>query len=388
MDTDEIHVEADYIRQCMRCKYRDMWLDIPMDEFDDIKQNTRNPEQAKEIVRQLICSSNGRSTPEPKGQPDPRSRPKRPKEPTEYEHLMRELDELKERKFRDEMMGDFGPKGSPSSVTYSIRMNQIEEKLARYREESYRKRPKYDDWQDAASYAGFDFANSKSQAGHTDWFKQRTPEKPEDKIMANKFLPFIVEKSTPDHIYRTLLQRSKGMNINLVTSIFWMIADKGVTELRDFVKSLPDGLSVTQMYEEMVGKYSQYQIFDDDLNIFIDLANHFTAEDWQEFDADLIKELDPKDILAFIFVMYKLGEVDQWSDLNFQVLIGEVDNVLSNIGEYALFADDGEATEFYSNNDLKAFILYQALLKFSDGSTMSNPIKVVFVEKPANDPPF
>jgi len=58
--------------------------------------------------------------------------------------------------------------------------------------------------------------------------------------MANKFLPFIVETSSPVHILKTLLSRSKGMNNNLVASMLYLIFTTELSKLRDIVKELPD----------------------------------------------------------------------------------------------------------------------------------------------------
>lgn len=210
--------------------------------------------------------------------------------------------------------------------------------------------------------------------------------KPEDITMANKFLPFIVEKSTPEHIYQTLLSRSKGMNMNLVTSIFYMVVDKGVAELRDFVKTLPDGISVTQMYEEMVGKYAHYQIMDEDLNLFVDLAPILGSHDWHEIHSDATKGLESKDILAFLFVMQKIGKIKDYTTLDFERYFDPAkrSDVLANLGEYVTFSDNGQPREFANHSELKTFILYHALLK-SEGEDDLPPTKVVFIKGEDDD---
>jgi hypothetical protein len=50
--------------------------------------------------------------------------------------------------------------------------------------------------------------------------------------MSNKFLPFIVENSTPLHILKTLLSRSKGMNEVLVASILYLVLEEDIKKLR------------------------------------------------------------------------------------------------------------------------------------------------------------
>lgn len=212
------------------------------------------------------------------------------------------------------------------------------------------------------------------------WYKDLTEpqkRKPEEKIMANKFLPFIVDKSTPDHVYRTLLSRSKGMNINLVTSIFYMVMDEGVDELRTFVKTLPESISVQQMYEEMTGAYNKYHIMDEDLRKFLGAAQFMSVDDWNTIPAEVRQDLDEQDIMAFLYVMWKRSEIEKYTTLNFDSYFDDADDVMKNVQQYLTFSDNGDVMEFASDNELRAFIMYHALLKPKGAPTLP-PIKVVF----------
>lgn len=211
---------------------------------------------------------------------------------------------------------------------------------------------------------------------------------PEEKIMANKFLPFIVEKSTPTHIYGTLLQRSKGMNMNLVTSIFYMVMGQGVSELREYVKGLPAGLTVYQMYEEMVGKYSQYQILDEDFLPFLKLSKLFSAHDWADVSDELTKDFNSKDIMAFLFVMHKIGCLDEYTTLNFTGYFNDTSEVLGNVSEYVLFADDGIEVFFTSSDELRTYIMYRARLRSDSDNEPNSPVKAVFLEEKESDTSF
>jgi hypothetical protein len=229
-----------------------------------------------------------------------------------------------------------------------------------------------DDFLDAVKYGSSSF----SAAAYFDELeKKKHKPKPEDITMANKFLPFIVEKSTPEHIYNTLLQRSKGMNINLVTSIFYMVLEKGVVELREYVKTMPEGISVTHMYEEMVGKFAHYQIMDEDLQKFTDLAPLLGTHDWAAVDPELTKQFESKDILAFLYVMGKLGKLEEYTTLNFGRYLSDASDVLTNLPQFITFSDNGKPYEFYSAAELKTFILYHSLLK----TEKEDPVPVVRV---------
>jgi hypothetical protein len=239
----------------------------------------------------------------------------------------------------------------------------------------------HDDWEDASTY--IDGFYKDRQRNH------KQPEKqPEDTTMANKFLPFIVDKSTPEHVYRTLLSRSKGMNINLVTSIFYMVVEKGVTELRDFVKTLPENISVTRMYEEMIGKYTHYQIMDEELNKFIGIAPYMSAENWADIDDEIITDLDRKDTLAFLFVMWKVGKLSDYTTMHFAEYMEKSEDVLGSIPDYVKFSDAGETYSFNNVEDFKSWILYTALLRHPNEDELPPIRAVIQTEEEESAAPF
>lgn len=180
--------------------------------------------------------------------------------------------------------------------------------------------------------------------------------------MANKFLPFIVDKSTPAHIYQTLLSRSKGMNTNLITSIFHTVLVNGIKEVRNYVKSLPD-MPLEKVYEELTVHYQKDKITDEELQLFLNLELHLTPEDSNRW-VDELDEFTLKDVLAFFLVMAKIGAITDVTEMDFNSLYlqGTRENILKNIPDYVNFSDAAPAKLFSSPWDLQAYILYHTFL--------------------------
>lgn len=233
---------------------------------------------------------------------------------------------------------------------------------------------------------------SKSKRRNKDKFKspkygpntQHGSSPKQRKLMANKFLPFIVEKSTPIHIYQTLLSRSKGMNMNTVMSVLYTVLEVGITDLRKFIKTLPD-LPLQQLYEEIIGKYSQYRLEDSELKVFTSLKNYIQENDKKEWSEEL-SDLELSDILMFFLVMVKANRLDQVCNLPFDKLYHDGQDVLNNLPNAIAFSDGGERMEFKNAKDLKAFILYNV---FIAEEPPTKPICVVMKKKEDdNDIPF
>ena len=194
-----------------------------------------------------------------------------------------------------------------------------------------------------------------------------TPQKSQayEKKMANKFLPFIVEKSTPINIYQTLLSRSKGMNTLVVIAVFQLVLQKGIIELRNKVKAL-DEMPLEAMYEELLNMYPESRIKDKELQLFLAFGNHLPDEA-SKYWAEELNEFSRNDILAFFLVLAKTGKLADTTDIAFDDILNQEEVIMGNIQNYVKFSDTGVLKQFENEIDLKAYILYRALINSSEG---------------------
>lgn len=198
--------------------------------------------------------------------------------------------------------------------------------------------------------------------------------------MANKFLPFIVEKSTPINIYQTLLSRSKGMNTTLIASVLYLVLKNGITDVRAYVKTLEE-MSLEALYNELVNHYPNSRIPDGELREFEAISQYLTDADKKQWATEL-NEFELKDILNFFFVVAKIGSLKEVTELPFDQIFERADIVLENLSNYIKFSDSGTRTEFKTKLDLKAYIFYRVILI---DDTPEVPICAVFRKQGAPD---
>ena len=206
--------------------------------------------------------------------------------------------------------------------------------------------------------------------------------------MANKFLPFIVESSTPLHIFKTLLTRSKGMNDVLVASTFRLVLSIDIKTLREQSKEMPE-MPLEKIYEELLIKHPQCRIEDTDiqriLSVFKWLPKNPDTNLWHlELD-----QFERKDIALFLCGLYLSDyEGETYTAMPFYDIIKNLhdfDAIYGTVQDYVKFSDTGETVMFLDEGDLKGFVLYHAFLRESvdpDGTTTTyNARFAIRVEK-------
>lgn len=184
--------------------------------------------------------------------------------------------------------------------------------------------------------------------------------------VANKFLPFIVEKSTPIHIYQTLLSRSKGMNTNLIMSVFYVVITHGITKVRKYVKTLAD-MTLETLYATIINHYQRPEISDSLLQLFLNLAPFMPSKREELWHEDLA-DFSMKEMLGFFLIMAKLGQIGEVTSMNFTHVYSQAhrEAALANIQDYVEFTDVGSKYGFTDPGDLKAYILFHAYLSDED----------------------
>ena len=78
--------------------------------------------------------------------------------------------------------------------------------------------------------------------------------------MSNKFLPFITENSTPEAVFKALVQRSKGLSTKELSIIYSALLSTGIDNVKNYANSLPNHVTTNEMYREIVAKYRQFEI--------------------------------------------------------------------------------------------------------------------------------
>ena len=189
-----------------------------------------------------------------------------------------------------------------------------------------------------------------------------------EKNMANKFLPFVVESSTPSSIFKTLISRSKGMNQVVLASVFNLVLTKPIGDLREYVKTLPEA-SLEKIYEELLVKYPDFRIPDSDVNTFLSVLSWFPDTKDYEYWSNELEQYEQKDIITFFLGMIHAGkDISGFTNIPFDKVLSSnsefIDEALNNFKGLIRFDDSGEQIIVVgSRKDLVGFVLYKIFLE-------------------------
>ena len=191
---------------------------------------------------------------------------------------------------------------------------------------------------------------------------ERPKVSPKEKKMSNKFLPFVVESSTPLSIFNTIISRSKGLNNVLVTSVFNMVLNNDIKELRAEAKKLPD-MSLEKMYEALLIHYGKWRVEDRMLAIFYGFPKYLEDSGHKSYHEDLLK-FSHADVMSFFLplAMKDPKALSLYTEMRFGEVITRYDEAMNDVQKFVNFADAGHSMYFDSENDLRSFILYRAFL--------------------------
>lgn len=198
--------------------------------------------------------------------------------------------------------------------------------------------------------------------------------------MSNKFLPFVVENSTPTHMFKTLMSRSKGMNQVLIASIFHLILKVNIKTLRENVKELPD-MPLEKVYEELLIKRPAYRVIDEVLADYQTIYKFFPAVTYW---SDELKKYSAADAMLFFCSMaYAEKPIIDYTEYPYDLIKNREAQyeVLENIQEWVEFSDKGLLKSFANVTELRCFLLYHGLFRnIMEPDAELKPIKAVMTQ--------
>ena len=206
--------------------------------------------------------------------------------------------------------------------------------------------------------------------------------------MANKFLPFIVEKSPPHSIYQTMLSRSKGVNDLTFLNVFIIVCKHGIKKVRDYVDSQSEKVSTSTLYQEISNHFGHF-VDKNDYDTFNLLQNSMSIGDLTLGDLKF-SEYGYSDILGFIYALSVLGRSSEYFDsIDYENYLKNHPHVMNNLKEFITLDDDNYDHEIVVENrkDLIANILYYSLISPIAGSSYKIKKFVPNKEEEEDTPP-
>lgn len=196
-----------------------------------------------------------------------------------------------------------------------------------------------------------------------------------------KFLPFVVEKSTPTNIYQTLIGRSKGMNNVLVVSIFYLIISKGITAVRKQAEALPE-LPPNSLYETLLTNNSEYRISNDVFSKMQRMTPYVEKHIEEGEISQELREFSVADMMGFFLVMLLARPMEDFTAFNFRGIFNDAaEAVETNLKKLKMFSNAGSPVFFNSKETLASFIHFYTLVRPDPDPAFDEdrwPVKAVF----------
>lgn len=182
--------------------------------------------------------------------------------------------------------------------------------------------------------------------------------------MANKFLPFIVEKSPLHSIYQTMLTRSKGINTITFLNVFLAVGKHGIKKVREFVYSKSEKMDTNDLYQAIFNHFGD-GIDTEDYKAFNLLEYSMTIKELTEEDTKF-NEYGYSDILGFIFVVAILGKSSEYFKIDYENYLENYPHVIENLKKFMTFDEEnpGVVIDVETKDELVSKILYYSLISY------------------------
>ena len=187
--------------------------------------------------------------------------------------------------------------------------------------------------------------------------------------MANKFLPFIVEKSPLHSIYQTMLTRSKGINTITFLNVFLAVGRQGIKKVREFVNSKSEKMDTNDLYQAISNCFGD-GVDAEDYKAFNLLKYSMSLEELTEEDTKF-NEYGYSDILGFIFVVAILGKSSEYFNNDYENYLKNYPHVMENLKKFMTFdeEDPGVVIDVETKDELVSKIFYHSLISHDPSYT-------------------
>lgn len=180
-------------------------------------------------------------------------------------------------------------------------------------------------------------------------------------MATNKFLPFVVENSTPKHIFKTLMQRGKGIPDRMLATILNIVLYMGIDNLRKKIKNFPELQDTVTLYERLMQEYQSLDVSSTYMDIFRALP---FKPGWEEEMVHDLDEFSAKEKRIFLCVLSKHeGMSAPYVNINFDCMADYIAILKKPLKELVSLSDKGTPLSLHTMVDLQAFILYDYLLR-------------------------
>ncbi|WAK44673.1 hypothetical protein vBAmePPT11V19_00047 [Alteromonas phage vB_AmeP_PT11-V19] len=181
--------------------------------------------------------------------------------------------------------------------------------------------------------------------------------------MSVKFLPFITDTSSPLAVFKSLVQRSKGLSNKEITAIYNAVLTLGVEEVKERVSKFTPETPPNEVYHKLADHYADMAVSTNKIAFTENLINFCTDKRLKDTSSYSLQEYA---CMLSTLIFNHQGKVKTLGleDLDFErisvveYLDRPVDYAVSSL-LYCRFTKEGTRTGFYSRAEFYAFVFFQ-----------------------------
>jgi len=178
---------------------------------------------------------------------------------------------------------------------------------------------------------------------------------------STKFLPFVSNSSSELSIFKALVQRSKGSSTSTLTSLFSIIVNVGIENVRGYMDKLPAGMTNSEKTKELINTSPEYSISPLILDFWCCILENYRLKGIKELEPFSAEELG---ILFSSIAHFKpsslpvIGINDDLSNLK-DFIVMDTFNIKDLKHVKLSDSADAEKVEFFSYPEMLAFIAFK-----------------------------
>lgn len=181
-----------------------------------------------------------------------------------------------------------------------------------------------------------------------------------------KFLPFITSNSSPEFIFKSIIQRSKGYKTKSLSIVYGAILGVGIEQVKSYVSTLPTNLNSKAIMDRVVSNFPQYAITNGEIAFWKAVCQIYGVENFNLSSKYTLEELATMIAVMNIHSPQSIKELSFTWELPVDIHKANFDCEVKSYESFIQFNSKGDRIGFSSFNELKAFCYARSVKPDSD----------------------
>lgn len=188
--------------------------------------------------------------------------------------------------------------------------------------------------------------------------------------MASSFLPFVADNAKPITVFRALVQRSKGVPLSKLSTIFSVVLHSGLDSVRKELEAMGSKLSSTRKMEQLINNNQDKAVPLQQLEHWGFVSKYFVNQD--KFDELKLTEEEFKAFFGTVAVV----SPETLTDMEIFVEVGKLAGTSSDIRDlkFTQFDDKAELSLGFTN--YQEFLTYVTVNEYREAKITIKPVHI------------